>query len=121
MEREEDGTAQTALCAPFLEEFRVALVVVHVIQVQQCRASSRGRQHDWYVRLVHAAARRRSAAVAQPHRATARSEMACLCAEGPDVPKRRREGRERSGKYSGMYMHMYMFRLAVRLRAPTCP
>ena len=90
MEREEDGTAQTALCAPFLEEFRVALVVVHVIQVQQCRASSRGRQHDWYVRLVHAAARRRSAAVAQPHRATARSEMACLCAED----RRRADGRK---------------------------
>ena len=102
MEREEDDTAQTALCAPFLEEFRVALVVVHVIHVQQCRASSRGRQHGWYVRLVYAAARRRSAAVAQPHRATARSKMACLCAEG-----RRRAETSQGGtrKVSGKYIY----------------
>ena len=83
MEREEDDTAQTALCAPFLEEFRVALVVVHVIHVQQCRASSRGRQHDWYVRPLYAAARRRSAAVAQPHgcQREIRIDGARACAE----------------------------------------
>ena len=45
MKREKDDATKPALHAPFLEEFRVALVVIHMVKMQQCRASCRGCQH----------------------------------------------------------------------------
>ena len=45
MQREENNAAKFQLTAPLAKKLRIALVVVHMVQMQECRAASWRRKH----------------------------------------------------------------------------